>query len=343
MTSRPPLPHRGRAWLLGVVVPIVITAAAWAVVIALLPRLPEPVALHWDVSGVDRTGSVAELVTTMAVATGISLAVMGALSVLTGRQSLTRRITLGLAVGLATMFAGLTLTTVLVQLDAPTAADAASPDLGMTISLVVAVGLGALAGALAREDPAQPATGSLPPDAETADLPQGQRAVWVRTVAGLGQHLTWLLVLVSVVFAVGVWLLSDTVFAAVVMAPVVVLVLTMTTWRVQVAARGLTARGAFGWPRQHVPAGEVERADVAQVRPFAEYGGWGLRAAHSLDGTVGVVVRKGEAIAVERTGGRRFVVTVDDAATGAALLNTYAQRARTAPAGHADDRGVTRD
>ncbi|MFC4556179.1 DUF1648 domain-containing protein [Georgenia faecalis] len=324
--STTPLPHRRRAWLLGVVVPAAITAAAWAAIAALVPRLPDPVAVHWGLDGVDRTGTVGELIAPMAVIGGLSLVVLGAFAVLTGRQAINRRMVLGLAVALATLFAGMALTTVLVQVDVPTATEAASPDTGMTLTLLAAVALGALAGALAGSDPAQPATGALPAGVPTADLPEGQRAVWVRSVSGIGTTTTWVLALAAGALGIGVWLLTDTVLLVVTLAPVVVLMLTMTTWQVQVDARGLTARGALGWPRHHVPASEVERADVTQVRPFAEFGGWGLRTA--VSGTVGIVVRKGEAIAVEQTGGRRLVVTVDDAATGAALLNTFAERTR---------------
>lgn len=49
-----------------------------------------------------------------------------------------------------------------------------------------------------------------------------------------------------------------------------------------------------------------------------EFGGWGLRL--SVDRRFGVVLRAGEAIEVTRANGKRFVVTVDDAGTGAALL-----------------------
>ena len=59
---------------------------------------------------------------------------------------------------------------------------------------------------------------------------------------------------------------------------------------------------------------------------MAEFGGWGYRVGRG--GRVGVVLRTGEALQVQRTGGRAFVVTVDDAATGAALLNTLAARSR---------------
>ncbi|WP_152193036.1 DUF1648 domain-containing protein [Georgenia satyanarayanai] len=333
-----PLPHRRRAWLLGVLVPVLVTAAAWVVAARLVPRLPEEVAVHWGPSGVpDRTGSVAELVVPMAVISGLSLLVMAAFSVLTGRQAITRRLTLGLAVGMSALFAGMTLASVVVQVDVATAADAGSPDGWLVVSILVALALGTTAGALAGADPALPATGTVAEGAPTADLPEGHRAVWVRGVAGLGTTVTWVVVAAGVVAAVALWLLADTLLPLVVAVPLLALVLTMTTWQVQVDARGLTARGTFGWPRIHVPAGEVERADVTTVRPFAEFGGWGLRT--SVGGTVGVVIRSGEAIAVERSGGRRIVVTVDDAASAAGLLNTYAARARH----HTSARDATSD
>lgn len=321
-----PRPHRGRAWLLGVLTPVTITAIAWIAIVALLPRVPDPAAVHWGVSGVDRVGSRAELVTTMAVISAVSLLVLGVLAVRTGRQALTRRMTLALAVGLASLLAVVSLGTVLVQVDVPTAEQAGSVDGWIALALLLAVVLGTVAGILAGADPAQPATGVLLPDAPAVDLPAGERAVWVRSVTGLGERATWLLVAVGTVLTVGLGLLTRTVVPLVVLVPILVLLLVMTTWQVQVDARGLTVRGAFGWPRLHVPAGEVERADVVHVRPLREYGGWGLRT--SVRGTVGVVVRTGAAIAVERSGGRRMVVTVDDAATGAALLNSYAARSR---------------
>ena len=65
---------------------------------------------------------------------------------------------------------------------------------------------------------------------------------------------------------------------------------------------------------------------MTTVSPLAEFGGWGYRVGRG--GRVGVVLRTGEGLQVERSGGRSFVVTIDDAATGAALLNTLAARSR---------------
>ena len=89
---------------------------------------------------------------------------------------------------------------------------------------------------------------------------------------------------------------------------------------------GLTVRLLIRRPRIQVPLDEIIEAEVVTVRPIAEFGGWGLRIGAA--GRAGVVLRSGPALQVTRTSGRAFVVTVDDAQTGAALLNTLAARAR---------------
>ena len=70
----------------------------------------------------------------------------------------------------------------------------------------------------------------------------------------------------------------------------------------------------------------MERASVIDVSPLRDFGGWGWRVGHG--GRTGIVLRSGEALLVEQTGGRSLVITVEDAAQGAALLNTMAVRAR---------------
>lgn len=164
--------------------------------------------------------------------------------------------------------------------------------------------------------------------------------MWVKGVGGLGEWLMWGVVALGLLGVVAVALLASDVLPVVIGAPVLLLVLAITGWQVRVDSRGLTAAGAFGWPRLHVPADEVEGAHVVEINPLRQFGGWGLRTNRS--GAVGVVIRRGEAIAVDRSGARRTVVTVDDAATGAALLNTYGERARRHVSDH-DDHTVASD
>ncbi|WP_369145187.1 DUF1648 domain-containing protein [Streptomyces sp. R44] len=100
--------------------------------------------------------------------------------------------------------------------------------------------------------------------------------------------------------------------------------LALARIRVSVDRRGLTVRPAFlSWPRVRIPLDEVAGADVRDIVAMDEFGGWGYRVrAHRT----GVVLRSGEALVVRRTGGREFAVTVPDARTAAALLNTLAER-----------------
>src|SRR5690625_1286166 len=268
--SRSPLPHRGRAWLLGVILPLAVTGAALGVIAAWVPRLPDELVTHWGRSGPDATGSLGSLLAPFAVYSAASLLVCGLFAVLTGRTAMVRRLTAGIATGMATLNAGLALSAVHSQLDAAGPADVADPGVRILLACAVAVVAGGVA-------------------------------------TGMAADAWWL--------------------TALLLAPVPLMFLFLS-WRVRVDAAGLTAVSTLGRPRQHVPAAEVERAEVVEVDPFGEFGGVGLRIAPDIHGTVGVVLRKGEAILVHRSGGRRFAITVDDAAQGAALLNSYAERAR---------------
>jgi hypothetical protein len=101
-----------------------------------------------------------------------------------------------------------------------------------------------------------------------------------------------------------------------------VALLTTTAWRVRVDPEGLSVRAMLGWPGIRVPAADVASAGSTQLVPLGEFGGYGLRSG--LDGRVGVITRAGTALEVRRRDGRAVVVTVDDAATAAGLLQAYA-------------------
>ncbi|MEU6349191.1 DUF1648 domain-containing protein [Streptomyces sp. NPDC047072] len=93
---------------------------------------------------------------------------------------------------------------------------------------------------------------------------------------------------------------------------------------VTVGRQGLTVTpGRLPWPRIHVPLESMTDAPSRSVDAIGEFGGWGYRIR---PGASGVILHSGPALVVRRTGGRAFAVTVDDAATAAALLNTLIAR-----------------
>ena len=158
-----------------------------------------------------------------------------------------------------------------------------------------------------------------------------ERVAWVRTAAmSTGAVAAILLgVLVVVLAAIVAWVTGAATVLVTVLTVVaaVMLVLAATTiaFHVRVDDTGLRVASLFGIPRFRVPLADVASAARVEVDPMGEFGGWGLRLApHGR--RFGVVLRRGEAIEVTRRSGRRFVVTVDDAHTGAALLEGLVAR-----------------
>jgi hypothetical protein len=143
----------------------------------------------------------------------------------------------------------------------------------------------------------------------------------------LGIALVLMLIGTAAVVAIGdpraMWIMIGTTLLLIVAAAAGV------AFRVRVSAEGLRVRSVLGWPTTRIRLESIEKAEVVTVSPFAEFGGWGWRIA--VDGRRGIVLRTGQALQVVHGGGRVFVVTVDDAATAAGLLNALRERAASAP------------
>ncbi|MBO0900814.1 DUF1648 domain-containing protein [Cellulomonas sp. zg-ZUI222] len=324
-TPRPTPPHRLATTLTTLVLPLAVTGTAVAVGASWAPRLPDPVATHWGPSGApDGFGSLTEMLLLSGLVVPVLALGMWALAFFAGRDTSTRRLAAAASTFLAVMMSGLTIGSLAGQLDLPDAA--ASPDIDPTLGVSTALGVLAavVVALLVPRTAPQPAT--APPDAAAprTDLAPTERAAWSATVTSpVGTGVGAVATITTAVLAIA----SDAPYMLVVPALLGLLLAATLVLRVSVDARGLVARSPLGWPSMRVPLDEVVVARVATVEPLREFGGWGYRVG--AGGRVGFVLRRGEAVEVERTGGRVNVVTVDDAATAAALLNTLAERSRS--------------
>jgi hypothetical protein len=110
--------------------------------------------------------------------------------------------------------------------------------------------------------------------------------------------------------------------------PLVAVWVALTKLTVVIGVRGLpVAFGPVQWPRVRIPLDRIERVSTLDVRP-TEWGGWGYRGSLTVMRQAAVVLRGGPGIRLDLHGSKTFVVTVDDAVTGASLLE--ALRARNA-------------
>ncbi|MBF9337153.1 hypothetical protein G3N30_13305 [Microbacterium lacticum] len=217
--------------------------------------------------------------------------------------------------------------TVLGQVGLGSAQDAPSIALPVLVALAAAIVAGVAGWMLQPHQPYRPTLVA----GKDVHLAAGERAVWLQRVQlarggaiTLGVALVLLLATTLVTGFAGApaGVLAITIAVTLVLA---LLVATTVAFHVRVDETGLTVNSVVGIPRVHVPLSDIDRVEAVQVNPMGEFGGWGLRWAPG--GGFGVVLRSGPGIRVRRTGGKVFTVTVDDAATGAALLEALRVRA----------------
>lgn len=97
--------------------------------------------------------------------------------------------------------------------------------------------------------------------------------------------------------------------------------------KVTVAADGdgvHVASGVWPLPRLTIRLDRIESIEAIDVNPW-RWGGWGYRGALRMFKRAAWIVRAGPGLKLSLTGGRTFVVTVDDAAEGAAALQGRAR------------------
>lgn len=320
-----------RLVLVALVYPAIVVAAAVTVQLVLLPSMPDTVAVHWNAAGVADGFAPAWLTPVLTAVLGYGIPLLIALTSLPGLRRGDRGPTYRFmgAVGAAVS----TLVAMLMTWTYAAQAGAGGHDavVGIWPVLIVSFAVSALVGVIAwfiqpanRRDPAEPAP------ARPLDLAAGEQAVWLRTASlrTAGAVTLTGMSIILVLVAIGCWFTgapAELVWILAGVALLVSVIAAMTVaFRVRVDAVGLHVVSVAGLPRFAVPIADVSSASAVEVNAMGEFGGWGLRKA--LDGRFGVILRSGPAIEVARTNGRRFVVTVDDAATGAALLETFARR-----------------
>ncbi|MBN0042504.1 DUF1648 domain-containing protein [Cellulosimicrobium cellulans] len=276
----------------------VVTVIAALVALSWSADLPDPVAMHWGSDGADGFGSLG---TVVAVSTALGLAASAGFAAMTaflGRSAANRRVVAGVTVGLPVMLAAVQLGSLWIQRGLADAREVGG--VGGVTALALGAGLvvGIAVGALVPGDRPEPTSAGVPGDAPRVALRPGERAAWVGRASG-GPALLVAVGAIVVTAALAVALREW----AFLLVPVVLALLlaAMLSWVVRVDEGGLSVRSALGFPRTRVPADEVVRADVVAVSPLRDFGGWGWRAGR--DGAVGIVVRSGESLRVERTGG----------------------------------------
>jgi hypothetical protein len=320
--------HGTRILIVALIAPLVLTLAVLAITFSIASTLPERVAVHWYAAGVaDGYGSPYSFPILIAVICLPLDAIFGAIAVLSSHRGPVTVMTKILAVVglfitvlLAVALGG----TLVLQQGHGSQADVPIVwlPIGFGIAAIVCIGMWFV---LPKAVKTQRGGGTVvAPVALGAD----ERASWIRSAtapAGLTWAVVGFMILIAAIVPFSV-LERGGAYWPISFIPVVIFLIALSNfaWTIRVDSRGVRLRSSLGIPTITVPLATIESAEVIDIQAIAQYGGFGVR--WGLNGRFGVILRSGEALEVLRHNGRSVVVTVDDAASAAALINGLVKR-----------------
>ncbi len=329
--ERPDLVVR-RFALVTLVLPAVVMTVGLVVQLAALPQAPARIPLYWGGSGTPSGWGPAWLPLVLTVVLGFGLPAVFGLSSLPGLRRGDRSPAVRLfgaqALGLSVLLT-IVETFLLLQDVGTTSSDGSRVWHPLVVGLAAGVPA-ALIGWLLQPKGSLPA----PAPAVTAlELAPGERAAWMVT-ASLPIPAVAVITAAATIVALKAgfgWLVGDRHGIAAILTAIALgllaLLATTAVFHVRVDARGLSVRSMLGVPQFRVAPQEVDSVAVVDARSLGVPGSWGIRIRP--DRTT-IIMRPTTGIRVTRRDGRILFVTVDDAATGAALLQALAARAHDA-------------
>lgn len=320
----------------GLILPLTLTAVGTFLTTMWVPRMPDPMALHWGADfRPDGYGPPWSNVV-ISLGSGLALTAMYFLQRLQrGRPGAElwgpmHRFLPAMILGIVAFLQIIAVGTAWVQLDASDARDTPHTGWVLLIGFLVWIVVSVTAYfvqpklTLASSESAAVKPMSLTPNDETiwsGEVRPAKSFLWV-LLATIGP----LIILTLTLFIIG----SDPVAAWIMFGSTVLLIALFVTniwFRVRIDSSGIVARSLLGWPAYSVPAEDVKAVKVKQINPFAEYGGWGVRLSPT---GFGIVLRTGEGIVIDRhSRSRSFAITIDDAESAATLLATISDEARS--------------
>lgn len=316
-----------RLCLLAGLPPILCAVPNLVLLSAAADNLPDPLATHFSGSGADGfTGRVATMGITAALAVGMGVMFAGLL-VATNRKNAPKRrpdttfdpnrLLVASAWGVGALLGVLLTASTVANLGLTDPAAATMSGWAFPVAAVVAV-LFAAGGWLIA--PASPVAEGIPAPAEPLAIGRTERVSWSRRTTS-----PWMLLagVCSVVIGVAVGVAVHPVAGAIAILAGI-LAGQLAVVRVVVDHRGLTVgTGLLGRPRWRLAPAEITEVTATDISP-AVYGGYGFRL---VPGATALILRGGPGLVVTRRSGRQFVVSVEDAETGAGVLAGVVQKA----------------
>jgi hypothetical protein len=293
-------------WLTLRVIPLLIYGAIVLPFILYWGDLPNPMASHWGLGG-DADGAMPPLVLLLLLI-GIMAAVHLAVSRVIAQAPAEAASFIAGLYAIGVVIAGVGWLSVLANRDQTEWRAADSVGVLQILILLAVAGVAGFAGwwLVGGRSTSRPNA-----DRPILDVADPSHAVWASRGTG---KLFYAIGAVVMVVGLATWGWST-----IVLIVIGLLLMTFAEVRTTVSQRGVVvSMGWLGFPSWTVPLSAISAAEVETISPMS-YGGWGYR---TRPGVRALIARGGEAIRLIRIDKPDLVITVDDATTGAGLVNS---------------------
>lgn len=313
---------------MGSVLPVALLLVAVLPMLWLRERLPDPLATHWGAHGEPNGAMRIHMTITFAMVI-VGLPAVG-FAWLARRRSLARgegARGFAIAAFVATMGTASSWMITLRNLDADSWQQAGAFHPASALTLVI-LGLGAAIIA-ARLGSGIESAQVNPADVPSAGIAPGARAYWQGTARALWATAGVIAIGAAVILLACMQIMGLAGPGSAHLLPFGIVGLAMmffTSIRMTADRNGVRiAYGAMGWPTQRIALAEIQRASVLQVNPLM-HGGWGYRGSLKAFRRASIVLRRGEGVQLDLTGGRSLVITIDGATQAAGVINDLLAR-----------------
>ena len=294
---------------------VLVTARVWR------PRLPDTLAVHWSggvPDGFTPTGSAAWTFVLALLLVGGGSSVIAALA---HALLMMRRTMLIVGSAVTGLMLSVWIGLVTAHLDHASSQEVDLSTTWLGVGILAGAAVGVLGASLLRDYRERRAATDRP----DPRLPRGPVNLPLVTSAGFGAGTIAVLTAGAALTSVGLCRLAGSWWLLAVFLPVSVLVIGLLRFRIVVDESGLRVFN-MGMCALDYGVDELIGAQVTEVAPFRDFGGWGLRIKGR--GNYGVVTVTGPALVFTAASGQQLTITTDRAEEMAGALNSLANARR---------------
>lgn len=301
----------------GILAPLLCAISGFALSALWKSRLPDPIATHWTTTSPDGFSTLTSNAWTVALLTLLLGGGLSAIAALAPAMLMMRRFMLVIGLSVVGLVTAVDAALLHAQLDVTDPSTTSLPLWPLAAGFVIGGTVGLVGAWFLRDYRVRTAATGRP----ASTLPRSDEAVPLSDDVGFSARGCVVLAVTALAPGVVMSAAMRSPWPVFMFAIIGLLAVSLVRFRVIVDADGIRVRN-MGMTAMTYGLDEVIGADVAEIKPFTDFGGWGLKTKGRRN--YGIVTRTGPAVVVGFAGGDKLTITTPKAPALAGALNRMA-------------------